>query len=334
VIYPQNIYPILSYGSNMETLEVRFYTTNKTNENIRVIQNRTKKPLTEPQNSDIHQFSIPIKNKGHYLSIISGLSNSTIKPFTNKVYVPDPLDMKIAILGSVESGYSIADSLLKSLLSKKPDFVVTTGNLTERPATPSEWIKFCRHFEPLFKKSVLMPTPSKSEISGAHASRFFSPYNSKNHYYAYILKGTSLIFLDSNQDSSPGSPQYNWLTNILKRSKYNWKLVFTQMPVRSVVSTNRPTLHHLVPTFEQYHVNLVFSGGDHVYERFHINGVIYVTTGLAGASPDPINVNSKLRKAAFVDTPHFLEVELTERRIFVTAYNTNLTVLDKFKIID
>ncbi len=332
-IYPDPIAPILSYGSHMHRIEVRFYTTNKTRESIRVTKNGKQTTLFDTNTTDLHIFKIPIQTKGNYISVESGFSNSGINPHTNKIYVPKPMDMKFAVIGNIESGYSVSDPLIKTIVSRKPDFVVSTGNLTATPATPQEWVELNKHLEPLLERSVLMIASGKSETKAHHIKRFFA--RPTNHtYYSYTLKGTSLIFLNTQEDFEPGSAQFNWLTNTLKKSAYNWKIVFAQMPVRSSVSANRPTLNSLIPSFEHYRVNLVFSGGDAVYERFHINGVIYITTGLAGATPEKITRNLKLRKTAFENTPHFLEITLTERRIFVTAYDQNLNIKDNFKIID
>ncbi len=43
----------------------------------------------------------------------------------------------------------------------------------------------------------------------------------------------------------------------------------------------------LVPLFEKYHVNLVFSGHNHLLELLQKNNVTYVICGAFGGLPDP-----------------------------------------------
>jgi alpha-tubulin suppressor-like RCC1 family protein len=43
----------------------------------------------------------------------------------------------------------------------------------------------------------------------------------------------------------------------------------------------------LVPLFEKYHVNLVFSGHNHMLELLQKNNITYVVCGAFGGLPDP-----------------------------------------------
>ena len=50
---------------------------------------------------------------------------------------------------------------------------------------------------------------------------------------------------------------------------------------------DKDMIDKLVPLFEKYHVNLVFSGHNHMLELLQKNNITYVVCGAFGGLPDP-----------------------------------------------
>jgi len=98
------------------------------------------------------------------------------------------------------------------------------------------------------------------------------------------------IGLNTNLDSSPDSPQYEWLAEEMQSRDFmqaHWRIVFMHQPPYTCASVHPedPVVQtYLVPLFEHYGVHMVFSGHNHVYERYSHNGITYIVTGGGGAS--------------------------------------------------
>jgi 3',5'-cyclic AMP phosphodiesterase CpdA len=81
--------------------------------------------------------------------------------------------------------------------------------------------------------------------------------------------------------------QLAWLENELKSAgDGDWKVCYFHHPLYSSGKTHGSSAdlrHVLEPLFIKYHVDVVFSGHDHVYERVKPqNGIYYFTEGASG----------------------------------------------------
>jgi len=170
-----------------------------------------------------------------------------------------------------------------------------------------------------------------------------APSGDEEEYYSFDWGNTHFVALDTNQNYSAGSTQYNWLVNDLQSSTQPWKFVFFHHPPYSSGphgSTNEVQTH-LVPIFETYGVSVVFSGHDHHYERTcpilnntcttpQDGGVVYYVTGGGGAPLYPAFGNWF---TAYSDSlNHFLKVEVNDCWLRVDAIDTNGYVFDSYEI--
>ena len=91
----------------------------------------------------------------------------------------------------------------------------------------------------------------------------------------------------------------------------------------------------LVPLFERYGVDLVFSGHDHVYERGTVHGVRYVMTGGGGGGRrKPHEVLGDSWTEASSSAPHHGLVEIDGRDLRFTAREAGSgRILDEFHIV-
>jgi hypothetical protein len=131
---------------------------------------------------------------------------------------------------------------------------------------------------------------------------------------------------------TPDSPQMQWLAGDLAASAKPWKFLFLHHPLMSSGPHGRDDYDHdgipdpvevaraLLPLAGRYGVQLIFTGHDHLYERFApVRGVQVLVSGAGGASVYP----SWRREAASVQKwsrTHCLSVrvngaELTARAL-------------------
>jgi hypothetical protein len=125
----------------------------------------------------------------------------------------------------------------------------------------------------------------------------YTPANNAAHseqYYSFDHGNAHFTVLDSDQSTSRGSPQYAFLAQDLAASTAPWKFVFFHHAIYVSSGANSTIRSNLVPLFDAYHVDVVFMGHVHLYERSKPlrgnkvvapgAGTVYVTTGGGGAS--------------------------------------------------
>ena len=141
-----------------------------------------------------------------------------------------------------------------------------------------------------------------------------------------------VVILDSNQVGH--SEQLDFLASHMAESDKPAIVVFHH-PVRSCALHSDATsvLDAWVPLFDE-NVFLVLNGHDHNYQRFEDEGVTYVVTGGGGRSiydleECPEDHPSPLAAEA---THHFVVLEAVGGRVTLTAYRTDLSIIDSVDI--
>ena len=112
-------------------------------------------------------------------------------------------------------------------------------------------------------------------------------------YYAFRKSGVAFFALDSNYMDPK---QLEWLEQSLKSSQGDWKICFFHHPLFNDGRHHGPDLDlrtQLIPLFQRYKVNAVFSGHEHVYERMKPENVV-VWIVLTTSTPAPLPLPLKL----------------------------------------
>jgi 3',5'-cyclic AMP phosphodiesterase CpdA len=114
---------------------------------------------------------------------------------------------------------------------------------------------------------------------------FYAPYNMNGLTYYTFKKGNVRFFVLNSNYMDP--KQLTWLENELKGAgDKDWKVCYFHHPLFSSGRTHGSSIDLrlvLEPLFIKYHVDVVFAGHDHVYERVKPqNGIYYFTEGSSG----------------------------------------------------
>lgn len=151
-------------------------------------------------------------------------------------------------------------------------------------------------------------------------------------YYSFNIGDAHFIALNSYLPYEPGSPQYEWLADDLRKSAaYKWKFVFLHEPPYSTGKhgSNLNERRILCPLFKKAAVAIVFAGHNHLYERTQkIEGVTYIVTGGGGA---PLYDAEKVDWiAASESSHHFCKVRISRNLCEVEMIRAEGTIADKF----
>ncbi len=176
-------------------------------------------------------------------------------------------------------------SLVAQAIEKaQPSFVLKTGDLTDNGSNLEYWIDYFTA-SPFIHNSTLYPVLGNHEnYSHLYFSFFSLPFNER--WYSFENGPVHFIGLDSNKRNRYRLVQYLWLLHDLQAHHELFTIVFFHHPLYSSGEHGNTTSLQKIwaPVFERFHVDIVFSGHDHDYERSIVNDVTYIVIG-GGGSP-------------------------------------------------
>lgn len=184
--------------------------------------------------------------------------------------------------------------------SLKPEFVVTTGD-NNYPFGAADTIDdnigryfsafiapYHGKFGPGAAENGFFPCLGNHDWDSANAAPYLDYFSLPNNerYYEVVRGAVHLFALDSDPNEPDGtdadSRQAHWLEAQLKASSAPWKLVYFHHPPYSS-GPHASTIGMRWP-FAEWGASIVFSGHDHTYERFEVDGFPYIVNGVGGAT--------------------------------------------------
>ncbi len=208
-----------------------------------------------------------------------------------------------AVVGDSGSGSADQLAVRDRIVAAKPDFVVSTGDMVYEDGAAEDFDRdFFQPYAELLRRVDFWPVLGNHDVHTDHGGpwrdAFWTPANNlarEKGYYSFDHGNAHVLVLDSNAKTEPGSPQYVFADADLGVSHARWKIVVFHHAIYSTGSKHGSKLdvrRNLVPLFDRRHVDVVFNGHNHVYERTKPlrddavvppgEGTVYVTTGGGG----------------------------------------------------
>ncbi len=217
---------------------------------------------------------------------------------------PTTTSFRFAAYGDSRTQSAVHAAVVSAILASAPRFVLHTGDFVSSGKKDSYWqTEFFDPAQPMISRLTLFPIQGNHEGNSALYYQYFDPpdgggdYNER--WYSFDYGNAHFVAVDTQTSFSPGSAEYNWLVSDLASNSAKWLFVFQHYPAYSSGDHggDAKVQTYLVPLYEQYGVDMVFCGHDHIYERSLKDGVQYVVTGGGGAplyevdlSPNPYQV--------------------------------------------
>lgn len=191
-------------------------------------------------------------------------------------------------------------------------FLVTTGDNAYDAGRYTEFAtNVFQIYGNVFSKAAVFPTLGNHDYAtssgGPYLDLFSLPRNARRaadqeRYYSFDYGNVHVVALDTNTllnatDSAADDDMFDWLRDDLSRTTQPWKIAVMHHAPYSTGShgSDSRVRAKLVPIFEQYGVDLVLSGHDHIYQRTKPlrggqmttvaqGGIVYVVTGAGAAA--------------------------------------------------
>ncbi len=233
-------------------------------------------------------------------------------------------------------------------------FMVFIGDIVERPHN-AYWAEWFRSGGKLFRTIPVIATPGNHEfykgiiqkLDDRWSAHFSIPQNGPANFLGsacyWDYQNTRFISLDSNgiQGIPSALEQRRWLKSVLDNTRQKWIVVIMHHSLYSTTSGHDYFYLRTLfkPLFDQYHVDLVLSGHDHVYGRAaHIpndvfkgeQGPVYVVSHTSPKFYD-IGFSKKMDKMA-TNTAMYQLFDVTGDSIRFRAYTFDGTFFDGFTL--
>ncbi len=217
--------------------------------------------------------------------------------------------------------------ILSETSGAAPAFLLHTGDIVKDGKLVNQWQDFLDNSDPVMAKIPMMFTlgnhdDGPQEGDGANYNRIFAlPINDATgtEDFYYFVYGNAIFVSLSSQTFGGGAvpfeTQAQWLDAVLEEHPVKWKFVYLHHPpfashekfdlIFTEFEFNHPPDEKgfnatLIPIFDKHHVDIVFAGHNHYYERLgpltagpdpatgalagaFDQGTVYVITGGAGA---------------------------------------------------
>ncbi|MEZ4265058.1 MAG: metallophosphoesterase family protein [Myxococcota bacterium] len=282
--------------------------------------------------------------------------------------------------------------ILNEALAKEPAFILNTGDLVRDGAKDAQWLHFLEATGAGVAHTPLMPSignhdDDKVEGDAATYNQIFSlPRNEDtgSEDYYFFIHGDAIFAAISSVTFTGGSTKFAeqaaWLDKVFTEHPKKWKFVFFHYPpyTGSIDFFGLAELAHpsneqgqnaaLVPIFDKHHVDIVFNGHNHFYQRFEPmccggasdngnptgdpeTGTTYIVTGGAGALTYDLSIlnldlcpilNLKKGAVACSGLHHFVSVDIDGLDLVGRVYSTanqllgadpkNVKLIDEFEI--
>ncbi|HET9181142.1 MAG TPA: metallophosphoesterase [Candidatus Angelobacter sp.] len=164
------------------------------------------------------------------------------------------------------------------------DFVIMLGDNIYGNHSPGDFEKkFAEPYKPLLDAGVKFYA-SLGNHDDPRKEPLYKPFNmGGKRYYSFSKGDTEFFALDSNYMDPK---QLDWVGQNLRNSHATWKICFFHHPLYNDGrhhGPDRDLRSQLLPLFQRYGVNVVFSGHEHVYERMKLeDNIDYFVLGNSG----------------------------------------------------
>jgi len=253
---------------------------------------------------------------------------------------------RIAVFGDTHSTDGVHTELVSDILKDDPDLVLHTGDLALRPLEGGAG-EFFRVEGRLLRSVPLLPAFGNHDGGGSQFVELFVRPNGGGvePYYAVRRGPIAVLALDYQQSVEADSPQGRWIARTLDAWAADPGIVFRFVILHwrpfdsgSGHGSNLKVREALVPLFERYGVDVVFSGHDHIFERSTVHGVRYVVTGGGGGGGGKYGRKRHVPMgASFTEVsaavPHHCLLEIAGRTLRFTAREAGTgRLLDEFSL--
>jgi hypothetical protein len=197
----------------------------------------------------------------------------------------------------------------------------------------ANWDSFFDAAGPLLRTGAFWPSIGNHEVG---AKQYFDLFvlPAPESYYTFMAGPAQFFILDANWRERKDPKQLAWFADEIRKCKARFRFVVLHHPLISCpdddfVFDKESSMYGLYgKMMEEGKVNVVFQGHNHNYQRAERKGVVYITTGGAGAPLYPVGDLTPETKFAR-EVHHYVRVRTSGKTWSLEAVDWNGNVIDR-----
>jgi len=248
----------------------------------------------------------------------------------------------------------VAGAIAELAWAQRPHFVMLAGDLVDQGKKDSDWREeFFPSMNLLISRIPLFPVLGNHEQNAKNYFDYMA-LPDPEYYYSFSYGDADFFMIDSNRKVDAESEQYRWLEEKLAASTATWKFVCHHHPPYSsdendygdLWKTNQSTrgdlrVRQLVPLYEKYGVDIVWTGHIHSYERtwplkdneaVDAGGTIYMITGGGGGGLETAGPYRPFFQNNVRRGHHYVMVHINGKTLELRSYTLDDRLFDTTKI--
>jgi len=255
-------------------------------------------------------------------------------PLGAQVFLPMKAgSVRFLVIGDAGTGgreqYEVANEIVRYGKTFPFTFALMLGDNIYGSERPQDFErKFTRPYKTLLDKGIEFDA-----ALGNHDDpnqRFYKPFNLGGNRYRTFKKGNVRFFVIDSNYLDP--EQLKWLDKELAASGSDWKIAYFHHPLYTTARRGPEVEVRAVlePLFVKYGVDVVFSGHEHIYERYKPQkDIYYFTVGGAAKLRKGDTHPSPLLAARFDRDRSFLLAEISGDSLYFQTVTRTGAVVDK-----
>lgn len=282
----------------------------------------------------------------YYYRIVINNKKSKINSFTT---LEDPnlfnSKLRIGIFGDNQrAALTFRKYTLKMLTEYSPQVLLTLGDVVQNGGKYRQWGRHLyRPAKEVLSQIPLLPVRGNHDGESELAHLMY-PFVNNESWYSFHWGPLHLVVLDTNDDYTPGSKQYQWALREFSRPEWiyaKYRIVaFHHLPYTNVWSSSRyngeeAVRKWIVPLIENAGANLVLASHAHCYSHgirnfeslsWHahaiINKIHYLTIGGGGGKIDKVERDNWAHILKSESINHIGILEVTRDSLIIKIINS------------
>ncbi|WP_314588148.1 phosphodiester glycosidase family protein [Paenibacillus terrigena] len=250
-----------------------------------------------------------------------------------------------------EAGFKLWGDILKKAMTDHPDteFVVQGGDLVEDGFKENEWNMWFNAAQGILMQTTIVPVVGNHEVTGTrktedYLAHFNHPQNGidslKGSNFSFDYKNAHFIVLNSEYDFEQ---QKEWMRKDLAATDKKWKIVaFHRGPFGSMYDSEH-IRNTWTPIFDEFQVDLVMNGHDHVYVRTYPmkdkkpvgdgEGTTYIVGGSSGPKFYQVWARDWQKVTDGEQVQMYIAAEIDGDEMKFVVKTVNDRVVDEFRLV-
>lgn len=268
----------------------------------------------------------------------------------------DTNTFSFAAVGDSRTNVGIWNNISNLVNAKNPAFVVFNGDIVDTGSSSSQWDAWFSNGANLINNKLIFHAQGNHDVAAAsyYQNIFDLPKNnSASTELYYSIDYGEAIFICLNSEDPGNAAQLSWLqTTLAANTAKKWKIISFHKPFYTVGPHSGEMNSYFntwFKAFDDYGVDLILTGHDHLYERFKpINRNVSTTTAVAnygsltgegrcqivcGGSGAPLyTAGTSSFLQTFKEDYHYLIFDVTNTSLCGTTYDGSNAIIDNFCI--